>query len=549
MKRYIISILLLLNSFIVAQSGYIDVEHKIYPFLERMNTLGFIDNYNGFEIPKTNTQIKQYLIEIINNKEKLSDVDHEILNDLVFEFDYLFNGTDLSYSSILNNKFAEDYYQSNKSIYSYVDSSKNGFFINFAAYNSTIIKKEKMASIFTFGGEVKGYLFNELGFYLKGTNGTYKGDKNTALNYGSLKYNYKANLNPNYEGANSFFDETEGYLFFEKRNYNFKLGRDRIILGQGIYKPFLGNNAPPIDYFKFNINYSIFNFSYLHGKLLSSPNVYADSLWGEIHSLQDKYLVYHRFEINFSKHFKLGLGEFIIYGNRSVDLSYLNPFNFYKSIEHINQDRDNSSLFIDISNNTLSGFSLYLTLFIDDIDFSKLGKKWYGNQTLWDIGINITPKINNFSGGLAVQYLRIEPFVFTHRIPYNNFTSLNYLINDNIEPNSQLFNVKFYYYFTPRVSFLFQAGYKEHGSNLYDEKGTLVTNYGGSVKEGHRPFDSEQVKFLDGLLIKSFNVLFEGKYEFIRNNFISLYYYFENEKSPHTSTNESTLILNIKLKI
>jgi hypothetical protein len=60
----------------------------------------------------------------------------------------------------------------------------------------------------------------------------------------------------------------------------------------------------------------------------------------------DKFLVYHRIGFNINRHFNFGVGEFIIYGRRGIDLSYLNPFAFYKSIEHSNRDRDNSMLFL-----------------------------------------------------------------------------------------------------------------------------------------------------------------------------------------------------------
>ncbi len=551
MRKCTLFFLIIFNSIISSQSGFVDINHKVYKFLERINTIGLIEDYNSFEIPKSINEIEKHLSCVLKNKKELNNTDLEILEDLMYEFDYIFNGSDTTYSPLLNNRTGLNYkyWDSNKSLYSYTDSSNNGFFISLLAENSTIFNKDKKASIFIFGGELRGYLWNELGFYIRGTNGIYKGDKNTALNFGSLKYNYKANLNPNYQGANSYFDETEGYIYYDKKNYSLKLGRDRILLGQGILKPFLGNNAPPIDYFRFNLNYSVLNFTYLHGKLLSNPIVRSDSLWGEIHNLVDKYIVYHRFELNLSKHFKIGLGEFIIYGDRSLDLSYLNPFNFYKSIEHINQDRDNSSLFIDISNNSLVGINPYLTLFVDDIDFGKIGKKWYGNQLLWDIGINISPFPKYFSGSLKLQYLRIEPYVFTHRIPYNNFTSLNYLINDNIEPNSQLFNVKLSYFPTKRLDMSITVSYLEHGENIYDNNGDLLINYGGSINFGHRPFDNEVITFLDGKVIKSFGVLFEGNYEFIRNNFIGIIFNYVKEKGNDKSKNGTSFIVNLKLKI
>ncbi len=549
MKKIIIMLMLFIDFIIFAQPGHVESNHKVYPFLERLNLIGVINNYNNFETPKSHIEIKNYLLEAKQNEKELNEIDRNILNDLLIEFDFFINGSDSTFSSVFSNLHKSDYYESNKALYHYSDSSKFSIFINLIGENSTIINDSKKATIFIFGGELKGYLLDEIAFYVRGTNGMYKGDKQTALNYGNLRYNYKANLNPNYQGANSFFDDTESYLYFEKNNYNIKLGRDRILLGHGVLKPFIGNNPPPIDYFRFKLNYSVFSFTYLHGKLLSESKVYGDSLMGEMHDVKDKYLVYHRFELNFSKHFKLGIGEFIIYGNRSLDLSYLNPFNFYKSIEHINQDRDNSSLFIDISNNSFPGFNSYITLFIDDIDFGKIGKKWFGNQLLWDVGVNFNPFYHSFAGLISLQYIRIEPYVFTHRIPYNNFTSLNFALNDNIEPNSHLFNIKFFYYPIKRLSIGLLLTYKEHGNNIYDEEGQLVENYGGSIISGHRPFDKEEVRFLNGNFTKTTSFSVESNYEFIKNNFLGLNYNIANEKINNINKIETSLVFNLRIKI
>ena len=149
---------------------------------------------------------------------------------------------------------------------------------------------------------------------------------------------------------------------------------------------------------------------------------------------------------------QLGLGEIVIYANRSIDLSYLNPFAFYKSVEHANQDRDNSILFFDLANNSIEGLKFYSTIMLDDIDFGKLGTGWYGNQILLNLGLYSANFYKYIPLEISLQYLRIDPYVFTHRILESNYTNLGFGLGADIPPNSETYILGFKYYFTYRLS-------------------------------------------------------------------------------------------------
>ena len=45
-----------------AQAEYVDVANRVYEFLERMNNLQLIENYNSFETPKTRNEIAKSFI-------------------------------------------------------------------------------------------------------------------------------------------------------------------------------------------------------------------------------------------------------------------------------------------------------------------------------------------------------------------------------------------------------------------------------------------------------------------------------------------------------
>lgn len=514
------SLIILVNA---QQVGYVEYNHKVYKYLDRLETQHLLDNYDSFEIPKSRKEISTYLQQLIKKRNKLNLIDQQILGDLLIEFEYDIKGTAENYSSFYDDKFNTLFNEKEKFLYYSTDSSKASIFVNLVTNVTSLYENDRNAdltessNLVQYGGILRGTILNNFGFMIKGTNGTYFGDKSLVLKNTPLKYNYKFSSDPSEQTATDFFDETEGYFMGEFENFRFKLGRDRSILGYGINKIILGQNTPPMDYFSINFNYKSFNYSFYHGKLLGTAK---ESVLRE--DLIDKYFVYHRFSIDFGKHFNLGIGEMVVYADRGIDLSYLNPFNFYKSVEHLNQDRDNTILFLDFENRSIRGLKFYGSLLIDDIDFGKIGNGWYGNKTLVSIGAHSTNLYHLFPLDVSIEYSRVQPYVFTHRFYKNNYTSLNYSLVDPIEPNSDIFTTKLNYIFSNRINFSLEYVYKRHGLNVYDENGNLIKNVGGDILAGHRIEDAEHLNFLDGDKETTNLINFNATIEPFRNYFILL---------------------------
>ncbi|MBI2418212.1 MAG: hypothetical protein HYV28_10000, partial [Ignavibacteriales bacterium] len=130
------------------------------------------------------------------------------------------------------------------------------------------------------------------------------------------------------------------------------------------------------------------SYNFFHGRLLGIPRYASDSIQGQITTIPDKFIASHRLQFLIGKSTKFGVGEIIIYSNRSADFSYMNPLVFFKSIEHSNRDRDNAMLYFDLST-VYNGIKPYAMLLLDDIDYSKIGTGWYGNSVLWNTGVSI----------------------------------------------------------------------------------------------------------------------------------------------------------------
>ena len=132
MKRYLLLLLIYLSICdLFAQVGYIDYNHPVYVFLDRMDSQNIIQGYDQFELPKTRKEIVYYLKIVNANSTKLNEVDIQILSDFLTEFEYDLYGTTRKYSALIP-KFGLGYSadQNEKFLFYYTDSSRINFFVN-----------------------------------------------------------------------------------------------------------------------------------------------------------------------------------------------------------------------------------------------------------------------------------------------------------------------------------------------------------------------------------------------------------------------------------
>lgn len=546
-----LSLIFIYCSLLNAQTEYIASDNQVYNFLERMEALQIISDYNSFDIPKTRKEIAGYLKTIIKSEKKLDEQDRKLLDDLKVEFEYDLYGTLKNSTRIIDGNNYDLFSQKQKYLYFYDDPSKINLFINVTGEGNLLFKNDLKASkkysafLGILGGEIRGTVLNKFGLFIKGTDGNVFGDREAAYLKSDLRYNYKFNENPD----ETFFDETRGYITADFNLIRFKFGRDRMNIGYGINKVILGNGVPLFDYLSLDIKYKFFSYSFFHAQLLGREHYAQDSITGGVHVVDSKYMAYHRIGFDISRHLGIGAGEIVIYGERPIDLSYLNPFAFYKSVEHSNRDRDNAMLFFDVNNKSIKGLKFYAMLLIDDIDFGKLGTGWWGNQTILDAGINSELLYNILPLTIQFQYTKIDPYVFTHRLIRNNYTSYSYSLSSISQPNSELFLTRINYRFSNRFMFTLGYEFKVHGANPLNADGSIKENVGGDILLGHRKSDSEHTEFLDGY--KEYSRLFSLKmiYEPINEYYISMDLNYLNE-TLQTINNESfDAILSLSIKI
>ncbi len=501
----ILIFLLNISTEIYSQGLFVQYNHPIYSFLESMEAQGLIHNFSNQSKPLQRSKIAEYLSIIFDKRFELSKMDRELLTYFVEEFYYDITGRLDKYQILISKEKFNLGSDKEKFIYAYSDRDEFSFFLkSHLNFSSLQIKNEKPAQLSELGVRLYGSFKNVLGYEIDGKNGLVFGSKSTALQLHELSYNYKLNERE----ENRFFDKAYGYVMLEFPHINLSIGKNRRTIGHGINKLILSDYSPEFDRIDLNLHYKAFEFNFSHGWLQK-----LSSLSGGF--FNQKYFAHHRLSFSPVKILEIGIGESVIYTRTSPELSYLNPFNFYKSVEHQLQDQDNALLYFDFEIIPIKGSRLYSTFLIDDIDFSKIGMKWHGNKTALNIGYKIYYQIFDYPVDLQMEYTRIEPYTFTHRIDELSYTNFNLPLATDQPPNSYRIDFLISSDLSPYLNFKTHYSFTKWGKN-YIQNGKLV-NVGGSIHFGKQETDQDTVNFLDGKIERINSLGIDLTYEIIRN--------------------------------
>lgn len=318
-------------------------------------------------------------------------------------------------------------------------------------------------------------------FVTRGDNGSYDMDQNLAgLTYSS-----------------------EHFFFLFGRDYNsWGVGHDGNLL--------LSANAPLYDQVKFVIRY--WRFKYTH---ITAALNYVDQRYRVTMKEQPFTQVYwagNRLEFYAGRGWRLGLSEAVIYGDRPLQIGYLTPVSFYKSLEHYYGDRDNGIISLDASWRIRSGIKIYGEWLIDDMTSRKLGSDFFGNKFGWQAGLQWVNWLGLRDLDLLAEYTRIKPYVYSQSYrDYNKYKHYDTILGHYIGPNSDDITIRLKKYFSRRLQV--EAGFERyrHGSN------TDSLNHGGDPDLAFRfGKDNRDAPFLQGLRNTQTAWSVEVTYEWVR---------------------------------
>ncbi len=484
--------------------------HPVYHFLDRIESMGVLDNVLDGVKPFDRSHVAELLQQIDQNREKLTSIDREKLDNLLLDFRYEID-PEQKYANQPSGQdwyspfdgwqriktdffrvFAQNQPEEENHLFLWEDGG-NSFYFDFI-YDITMDSRSdevrRNKDMMTFSA--RGTIAENFGYSVQVAMATLRGDLVYRNNDPLLKKTWRNNR----EDA-TYFDRSSGDIAYRSPYVDFRFAVQPVSWGLGESgQLILSDNAEQFPYFSVSKYWSWGSFTFLHGKLLATETGRTEENQA---IFPDKWLTANRFEFSPLTGMAVGLTGMIVYGNRSADWAYLFPINYFRAVEHNLRDRDNALLALDVESRITSGFKMYGTLFLDELRKDKLGTDWYGNKHGFQIGMHLVDPLGIPNLAARFEYTAIMPWVYTHKYNVNRFMNDSLSLGHWAGPNSQVI----YFHIEKEWHRRLSTGIKwqrwQHGANYPDE------NIGGDIYLGHSALlgDQEQARetrhFLEGI--------------------------------------------------
>ena len=477
-----------------AQTVHVPLDYWGYGFLERMEAKGLLATLALLDRPLSRNQVSR-MIEEIDRKAAaegnlLTATDVKLLDQLRGDFydELVLAGKQISPQNRERHavRWREEESQAYIDLYSRVSviSNRGG------SYPTPDLLTEG-----TLGGILRGRLGGRLGFYADARNALTRGEKTA----GDQDENFDVSKGSPVviSGPNVFRDRALAYMVWEKPWLRIQAGRDEIDWGPGFHSGLaITRNMPPADMIRLASRFRRIAFSSAHIFLRSGSGA--------------KYLAAHRLDWLVTPRLQIGAGETVVYGNRDIEMAYLNPLMLYHVAEHHLGDRDNNTLFFDLSTTLLRGSRIYASYFIDDMTSTESLTRYFGNKFAFLTGALWSDPLGVDNLDLRIEYSRVEPFVYAHDDSLNTYTHYDKVIGHWLGPNSD--------------SAILLAGYQLGRDIRLETSFERIRKGEGAADTQARPAQGTRKYFLGGVVEKKYLTGFSLRDQIRRDLFLSITY-------------------------
>ena len=292
-----------------------------------------------------------------------------------------------------------------------------------------------------------------------------------------------------------------------------QIGKDQVEWGPAPQDNLgLSANAPAFDMVRLRTRLGALELVSLHGSLQTCPDRPDSPLCGGeadanasyiVNGMsrvldRDKWIAAHRVEVAVTPSLEIGFQEVVIYGDRGPEPAYLNPLMFYWAAQSYLGDKDNVMMAVDADWRVRPGLRWWAVYAIDDLKKLKVFSDDFANKFSLQSGLLWTDPLGVDDVDLRADYVRIEPWIYTHKFPVNIFRHFDAPLGHSLGPNSDRWRLEIERRWSRDLSTSLAFARRRHGDNVLLEDGTIL-NVGGDLHRGWRPGDERQEKnFLDG---------------------------------------------------
>ena len=471
----------------------VPLNDPIYPFLDRMETLGHLHTVQDGIKPFSHSKVAGFLEQLEPLADRLTPIDRRRLQDFLLDYRreleperpyhrlapgqdwYSVLGSWDNFKSDFARYFRREQPQEEDHVLLYEKGGDSFYF----DYEQGLTYEQRSDNVYRSASWqayiLRGTFADNFGFQARTELQGIRGDEPYLLDTPILKGSWSQLP----EDGPRFADRTGGELYWHSEYLDIQFAQQEIEWGYGTSgKLILSRNVEQFPYLSFSKDWGWVKFISIQGKLQSYA---ADTLSDGQQQYPDKWLAAQRLELTLWRQLTLGLNENFIYGNRYVDWAYFFPLNFYRATQHKLRDRDNATISVDMEWLARPGIKLYGTVFLDEFRMSEIGSNWFGNKHAFQGGLFLADPFGLTNLGLRAEYTAIMPWVYTHKYSINSYTSDYQSLGHWAGPNSEVWYVELKKEWHQRFSTTASFRQWKHGANPANE------NIGGDILLGRSP--------------------------------------------------------------
>lgn len=414
----------------------------------------------------------------------------------------------------------------------------------------------------TRGVEIRGMINQKIGFY------TYLTENQALFPSHINAYTNEFKAVPHVGFWKTYGDNNIGRDFFIARGYisfqatkniNLQFGHDRFFVGNGMRSLMLSDFSPAYLHLKAETKIWKLNYMNIFGLQTADLISAGSGLSGTRKQYPRKFMALHHLSYNITKNINIGLFEAVMLGDSSrsanpIDLNYLNPIIFYRSLEQQDGSSGNAIVGADFRAILWKHFSLYGQLVLDEFLIDNIRKGgWWANKYAVQTGIKYFNAFGLRNLDVQAEYNLIRPYTYAHDSNFTNYANYKQPLAHPLGANLKEFIATFRYQLSPKITLKGQAMYTQQGTD------TLSANYGGNIfKENNtrvkftNPATGSPYDFGHQTLQGELNTIkfyqFTVQYMPFYNVFIDLNYSQRNQTSEFGTNNSNNQYFSVALR-
>ncbi len=507
----------------------VPLQHRVYAFLERCEARGLLPGLRDGVRPFSRLQVAQALGRLDAATAPLPRSDREILRELVVEFSEERRGPD---PAGCQQQCAPE---------EGAGGARRTTMLVLAGREATLVL-EPLAShrtdLYTGlgrneaerihrsagGAAVRGCLRGFLGFSSSFVQ---------SMEYGSRTYRIRDDVHtqrlelPQLKGDRADFHEGKAAAIVALPFARLEVAKDDAAWGAAPADNLgLSGNAPSFAMVRLTADCGPVRAVSVHGSLRTCPGrPDSPACWGTVDSARSyivngtartlerrKFLAAHRLEFSLAPWLDVGLQEAVVYGDRGPELLYAIPTMFLWAAQSYLGDKDNVVMGIDLDIHPGRGLRFYGAYLVDDMKKLRILSDDFANKFSAQLGALWTDPAGMDDTALRLEYVRLEPWIYTHRYPINTFSHFDLPLGNSLGPNSNRWRACWEWRPHPKTEIGFEARRTRHGDNVLEADGTVV-NVGGDLHLGARAQDScDRKRFLAGTVAKRTELSWSGRW-------------------------------------